>query len=156
MTVPDSSDNISLASSSNTLASPPSQSPSNFFRALRRYPRLAIGLGVGILSGIGLMISNPSPDQYTTYAAEQADEWLLDKCSTAKGNLQVALFSVPLKDICQGAVQLGGKGVEFGIEQTTQRKNYGLFSVYVTDIPTQGTFKTVGIGGQLITFEKGE
>ena len=121
---------------------------------IQRYPKLTICLGVGLLSYIGLMISNPNQDRYTAYAAGQVDGWLKDKCSEVKGNLRIFVFGIPLKDICQGAVQLGDKGVEFGIQKMTQpRKNYGLFSVYITEIPSQGTFTTLGIGGQFITFQ---
>ena len=124
---------------------------------VQKYPRITVSLGLSALGCIGLMASNPKPDHYTAYAAEQVDEWLQTKCSTAKGNLQVAILNIPLRDLCQGAVQVGGKGVEFGIQTMTQpRKNYGLFSIYTTEIPTQGTFKTLGIGGQFITFQKGE
>ena len=157
MTVPESPDVSPIAPSSEPIASRSVEPTPIFFSFMQRHPKLTVGLALGLLSCISLMISNPNQARYTTYAAEQVDEWLHDKCGTAQGNLQVALLSIPLKDLCQGAVQLGGKGVEFGIEKMTQpRKNYGFFSLYITEIPTQGTFKTLGIGGQFITFQKGE
>ena len=114
-----------------------------------------IAIAAGVLSVVFLMLSNPSRSSYVDYAVTRLAKTWAEKCDGLEGS-RVHLFGVgvPLNPVCQGLVSGSRPIMRTIISQTTEpRQNYGLFSVYDTDLPLLGRFRTVGIANQFITIE---
>lgn len=114
---------------------------------------VASGLLIGATA---LMVTNPGESAYVDYAAERLAKTSQQSCDELNGNLNLlSLFSLPTRDFCKsfwGNADLMGRGaVKLAIKTTTEPKNLGILSIYTTQAFGR-TVKTVGIGGNFITF----
>ncbi|MGF1522397.1 MAG: DUF4359 domain-containing protein [Leptolyngbyaceae cyanobacterium] len=120
----------------------------------KRSFRFAAG---GLLIGlIAMMVTNPGKPAYTNYASERLPEELKQGCSELKEDIWVgSVFKLPTGDLCKslvgGADLVGRSAIKLIIERSTERQNFGIFSIYTTTVPGR-TVKTVGIGRRFITF----
>ena len=114
-------------------------------------------VGLGTLAGV-LIATNPDQNRYNTFAAttlqnevrssfcqaEELDSWL--------GDLGKALG-----DICETAVEegslVGEEDLKGFIEDNTQRQNFGVFSLYTTQIPAVRV-RTLGIFNRFIPIQQ--
>ncbi|MDY6940491.1 MAG: DUF4359 domain-containing protein [Cyanobacteriota bacterium] len=83
-----------------------------------------VGL-VGV--GAALALTNPNQSDYEKYAAKQLNLHFNDSVC------QEASF---LQDQCTSLLKTGNAGVQKLVAETTQRKNFGVFSIYETEIST--------------------
>ena len=123
-----------------------------------RHLKTKSAIAAGALGVIFLMMSNPSRSSYMDYAVTRLAKNWAEKCDgLEESRVHVFGIGVPLNPVCQGLVSGSRPIMRPVIEQTTEpRQNYGLFSVYDTNLPLLGTFRTVGIANQFITFEISE
>ena len=91
--------------------------------------KLKTVLPVAGLVGVGaaLAFANPSQSAYEKYATTQLKEYLQDNVCQEAGFLQ---------DGCTSLVDTGNSEVEKLISSSTQRKNFGVFSIYETELST--------------------
>lgn len=113
-------------------------------------------LGSLILAGGGLImvIGNPGQQDYETYATETLTRYLKEQvCSPTSNNLGGLIQSY-----CKTLVDTGKPQIHQLIATSTTRKNYLIFSIYVTElslpspVPTY-QFQTIGIMQQFYTYE---
>ena len=108
-----------------------------------------------------MFFTNPAQPDYVDYAAEQlVQRSRKDICTSNSSNQPTnsrgfVLFNISIDNLCGtvlNASDFFGRGVlKTGIQNTTDRQNLGLFSIYAT--PFLGkTYKTIGVFGNFITF----
>ncbi len=132
---------------------PPPQGPK------RASKQLFYFLGAGVLASTFLLLgTNPDQSAYATYAAEQLPKHLKEtNCDELEGNLSLAgIVKLPTKDACKsvinGADSVGRGVIQFFINQSTERKNLRIFSIYTTEAFGRKV-TTLGIGQKFWTFQ---
>lgn len=113
--------------------------------------RLPLTIGGIIFLGLGaiLMLTNPQQKQYEEFATEQLVLQAKEKvCQINSQSLGEAIKS----QMCNLMLDTGKKQIPKIIEQTTQRYNYVLFSIYETrlyiySVETIGVFNNFYIIG---------
>ncbi|MDB9527649.1 DUF4359 domain-containing protein [Oscillatoria sp. CS-180] len=111
----------------------------------------------GLVAVILIMAAtNPGKPAYVNYASERLHKELKQDCSELKDDIELgSILKLPTGDLCKsfvGSVDAVGRGaVKLVINTATDRKNFGVFSLYTTELPGR-TFKTIGIGRNFITF----
>ena len=115
-------------------------------------------LGAGLLASTLLLFStNPDQSAYATYAAEQLPKHLKEtNCDELEGNLSlVGIVRLSTEDACKsvinGADSVGRGVIQFFINQSTERKNLHIFSIYTTEAFGRKV-RTLGIGQKFWTF----
>lgn len=116
-----------------------------------------IGLIVAGIATVGvggaMVATNPSREAYKNYAATKMSTYLKDEvCSDAPQILQAS---------CASLVDVGQGPMKKMIDNSTQRHNYLLFSIYETNLSVGAgvpsyRFKTIGIFQQLWIYERKE
>ncbi|GAB4159400.1 MAG: hypothetical protein Fur0046_38830 [Cyanobacteria bacterium J069] len=125
-----------------------------------------IGLAIAAV-GIGLAATNPSNDAYDQYATARLSSYLNQEvCPDAPD-----LFGIDLEDACADLLENNQDELQELISDNTQRYNYGILSVYQTNLSAHQLlpadvrtflppqllpayeFKTVGIAGDFVTYE---
>ena len=87
--------------------------------------------GLVVISSLILMLTNPSNKKYQKFATEQLVIYAKENiCSANSGNLEEAIKS----QVCNLMVDTSRRQVPQLIKETTERRNYILFSVYETDL----------------------
>ena len=110
-------------------------------------------LGVGLLAGaIALVFTNPSRSAYLDYAAERLPETIEQDCKRFDREVNLADFlELSSQALCgslaQGIDFMGRGLVRQAVKVSTERQNWGVLSVYETQLPGRTT-KTVGIAGR--------
>lgn len=101
----------------------------------------ALSSGLILVSSLILILTNPSSKKYEEFATEQLVVYAKENvCSPKSDNLEEAIKS----QVCNLMVDTGRSQVPRLIQETTQRKNYLLFSVYETDLFVY-QFETIGV-----------
>ena len=94
-----------------------------------------------------LALFNPSPDDFTTYVRERAEDVVGENAREAGGDLFGSLAGGLAGEVA-GAIAGGA----------VERKNYLLFSTYTLDLDGMrhegGEWRFLGIGGQFIELER--
>lgn len=86
----------------------------------------------------GVMIfSNPDQNSYLSYASKQV-------CRNAEGGMLT---------LCQGFLMISQPMIQQAIDATTKRQNFIFFSLYMTNLPGDIKFTTIGVLGNFITFK---
>ena len=104
-------------------------------------PRFAIVFGSAFAGALAWLAgTNPSPAAYERHATEQLATHL--KTETCQQAYQVTAGVPPALAAwgCRWLVDVGQPGLELAIRQTTERRNYGLFSLYRTQVGPQTTW----------------
>ncbi|MEB3355106.1 MAG: DUF4359 domain-containing protein [Synechococcales bacterium] len=113
----------------------------------------AAGLLIALLAGV---FTNPGKPAYVDYASTRFIEHLKEDCEDYSGqtsSLGVVAFSN--RDLCKAGVglfSLARGGVEALIDSSTKRQNFGVLSIYVTEMGGR-EFKTLGMGHHFFTFQ---
>lgn len=127
-----------------------------------------IGLAIGAIAcvaGVGLALSNPKPESYKQYAAAKLVTYL----ETEGCDRLPDFLSTLLGDNCRALARSLEPQLRDAIGYTTERQNFGLFSIYRTEIgfkdilpPELGddlpgyTIESVGLGNQFYTYRAEE
>ena len=116
---------------------------------------LAVG-GSVLIGAMAMMISNPGQSAYVDYATERLSKELKQDCDQLEDDVHVGgVVTLPTRDLCRsfiGSADFLGRGaVKLVIDGSTARKNFGIFSIYTTELPGR-SFKTLGIGRQFLMF----
>ena len=91
----------------------------------------ALGSGLVLTSSLILFVTNPSSQKYEKFATEQLVIYAKENiCSPDSDNLEEAIKS----QVCNLMIDTGRSQIPRLIRETTQRRNYVLFSVYETDL----------------------
>ena len=95
--------------------------------------------GVGALAAV-LIATNPSQDRYNTFAAETLQNEVRSSfCQAKELDSWLGDLGKALGDICETAIEqgslVGEEDLKNFIEDNTQRQNFGVFSLYTTQIP---------------------
>ncbi|MEL6333315.1 MAG: DUF4359 domain-containing protein [Cyanobacteria bacterium J06626_26] len=95
--------------------------------------------GVGALAAV-LMATNPGQDRYNTFAAETLQNEVRSSfCQAKELDSWLGDLGKALGDICETAIEqgslVGEEDLKNFIEDNTQRQNFGVFSLYTTQIP---------------------
>ncbi|MEL6131084.1 MAG: DUF4359 domain-containing protein, partial [Cyanobacteria bacterium J06628_4] len=95
--------------------------------------------GVGALAAV-LMATNPGQDRYNTFAAETLQNEVRSSfCQAKELDNWLGDLGKALGDICETAIEqgslVGEEDLKNFIEDNTQRQNFGVFSLYTTQIP---------------------
>lgn len=125
-----------------------------------------IGLAIAAV-GIGMAVMNPGRDAYNDYATARLSDYL---------NREVCLntddiLGIDLEDACTDLISENQDELRELISDNTQRSNYGVLSLYQTNLSAHGLlpaevrsflppqllpayqFKTVGVFGNFMTYE---
>ncbi|MGL5033093.1 MAG: DUF4359 domain-containing protein [Microcystaceae cyanobacterium] len=104
-------------------------------------------------SGFLLAIANPSPTDYELYATDALSFYLKDRiCPQATATLGGLVQSY-----CKTLVDTGKPQIKYIVANSTQRKNFLIFSIYTTNISLPEPvpsyeFQTIGIMQQFYTY----
>lgn len=119
-------------------------------------PPWALGLGALVLAGVGLAFTNPSPADFQAFAAERlVDEISEELCG--EGGLPVVL-GLAIRN-CRGLVQAQRAPLAAVVAQRTQRRNFGVLSVYRSEVGGQSLLRwrvprfrstVVAVAGQFV------
>lgn len=102
---------------------------------------LTIGGFVFLALGIMLVLTNPKPQDYESFATKNLILYLKENvCQSQNKSLEEILKG----EVCHLMVNTGEKQVPKLIATTTQRHNYLLLSVYETNLYLYN-FETIGI-----------
>ena len=97
--------------------------------------------GLILISGLILLLTNPSSKKYEEFATEQLVIYVKENiCPPKSDNLEEAIKS----QMCTLMVDTGRAQVPRLIQETTEKRNYILFSVYETDLFLY-QFETIGV-----------
>lgn len=101
----------------------------------------------------GLVATNPSPTAYERYAVQQADRYLNESlCNELPPPLETLL-----QGQCGEVVTLARPQIPALVRNRTDRRNWGIFSIYRTTLGLPGLdflptyeIKTLAIAGQFV------
>ena len=96
-------------------------------------------VGLGML----LALTNPRRSTYDQYAAQQATNFLISDICGSSNNLSVSLNPF-IGESCQSYAAQGQKDIRDFLQHNTQHHNFGLFSLFTTELPIQ-TVRVVGV-----------
>lgn len=104
--------------------------------------------GLGILAAV-LIATNPGQNRYNMFAADALQNEVRSAfCQAEELDSWLGDLGKALGDICETAVEqgrlIGQEDLEEFIEDNTQRQNFGILSLYTTEIPAVRV-KTLGI-----------
>ena len=107
-----------------------------------------------------LGLTNPSKEDYVDYASNRLYTEAKSGCSNLNQSVRVFLVGIPTGDVCRLLVitsdKIGRPLSKKLIESATNdRSNFGLFSIYTTQVPGGKVVRTVGIGAQFVVFAGG-
>ncbi|MGK7932630.1 MAG: DUF4359 domain-containing protein [Microcystaceae cyanobacterium] len=95
--------------------------------------------------GIIMGVTNPKPDAYTQYASKrlvtQGEKMICEKTNLCQAG-KTPTFVTNMAKKTLGPI----------IGQSTKRQNLLLFSIYSTEIPNMGAYKTLGAFGTFFTY----
>jgi Domain of unknown function (DUF4359) len=109
---------------------------------------------LGILALLGLAaLTNPDRAAYETYAVEQIGNLARDKCNQAPGG-----FGVVIEGPCRAAIDAYKPQLRPLLAATTTRQNWGLFSIYRSDISIpavnfQARVESIGIFNNFLIYK---
>lgn len=106
-------------------------------------------LGVG---GLGFL-TNPDRAAYEIYAVEQAGNLAREQCDRAPGGL-----SIIVHEPCRAAIEAYKPQLKPLIAATTTRQDWGLFSIYRSDIAIpavnfKGRVESIGLFDRFYTYQ---
>lgn len=104
---------------------------------------------------IAAAVTNPSQSDYVDYASDRLIETLEDECDEFDQNSSSSPSPLTGRDICKasvGIVSLARGGINVWIDSSTKRQNFGVFSVYTTNIWGR-EFKTLGVGNRFFELQ---
>jgi hypothetical protein len=108
--------------------------------------------GVGALM-VSSALTNPSRPAYETYATEQVSGFLLQE--VCRKNLHVPqILQQALLQGCKSLSQGGKTELQQFIHQHTERYNFGLLSLYTTELPGY-QLRTLGLWGHFFILSLG-
>jgi hypothetical protein len=110
--------------------------------------------------GVAMFVTNPDQAKYDEYAAKQLSAYMKDNlCKKADG----------LEESCNNLLRDNEAEIKTFISEHTERENYGVVSLYKTDLSVDGFvpfflrsfvpeyhFETVGVFGSFHTYESKE
>ncbi|MBE9066917.1 DUF4359 domain-containing protein [Leptolyngbya cf. ectocarpi LEGE 11479] len=113
--------------------------------------------GLGALA-VALSVTNPSQDQYNTFAADTLQNEVRSSfCQAKELDSWLGDLGKALGDLCETAIEqgrvVGQEDLEDFIEDNTQRQNFWVFSLYTTQIPAVRV-KTLGIFNRFIPIQQ--
>ncbi|MEO0535295.1 MAG: DUF4359 domain-containing protein [Cyanobacteria bacterium P01_A01_bin.123] len=126
------------------------------FRTLAQ-KRWILAIAGGVLIGTtALIVTNPGKSAYVDYASERLLKELKQDCNEFEDDIEVGdVLTLPTRDLCRsfvGSADFIGRGaVKLVIDTSTERQNFGVFSIYTTELPGR-TFKTIGIGRNFMLY----
>lgn len=114
-------------------------------------------LGLGTVAAV-LIATNPGQDRYNMFAADTLQNEVRSAfCQAKELDSWLGDLGKALGDICETAVEQGRliskEDLEEFIEDNTQQQNFGVFSLYTTEIPAVRV-KTIGILNRFIPFQQ--
>ncbi len=113
-------------------------------------------LGISVITSTVLLLgTNPNQSAYTSYAAENLPKHLKKtNCDELEGHFSFGFFSGQTKDACKSAINgadsIGRGIIQFFIDQSTERTNLHVLSIYTTEVFGR-KITTLGIGQQFWT-----
>ena len=121
-----------------------------------------VGLNIGSFLGKGaialvilagtMSLTNPSREEYLNYATSQlAIEVKQNWCKESKIPDVLSGISESLVDACNSILTNQRGSIQKYIENSTQRRNKLLFSIYTTDVWDR-RYQTIGAFGNFFTF----
>lgn len=107
--------------------------------------------------GIGMAATNPGREAYEEYASEQLAVYVKEEICPDLGKAEGSFESI-LQRQCQNLVDVGRPQLRQLVARSTQRQNFGIFSIYRTDLSVNPAlpefhFETLGIFQSFITYE---
>ncbi len=114
-------------------------------------------IGLGTLATV-LIATNPGQDRYNMFAADTLQNEVRSAfCQAKELDSWLGDLGKALGDICETAVEQGRlisqEDLEEFIEDNTQRQNFGVFSLYTTEIPAVQV-RTLGILNRFIPIQQ--
>ena len=113
--------------------------------------------GLGALAAV-LIATNPGQEQYNTFAADTLQsEAQAAFCQTNELDGWLGDLGQVLGNICETAINegtlIGEADLKNFIEDNTERQNFGLFSLYTTQIPAVRV-RIIGIFNRFIPIQQ--
>jgi Domain of unknown function (DUF4359) len=107
---------------------------------------------LGTIGLCGLGLTNPDRSAYETYAVDRIADLAIDRCNQVDG------FGVVLQGPCRAAIAAYKSQLLPILAATTTRQNWGLFSIYRSDIaiPTVNfnvRVESIGIFNNFFTYK---
>ncbi len=112
---------------------------------------------LAILAGT-MALTNPPKEEYIEYASGQLSAELKEnycKESEAPEILENFNLSKTFADVCNNLVSSQRPAVRRHLENTTQRQNLVIFSIYTTQLWNR-QYRTIGVFGNFLTFASNE
>ena len=112
---------------------------------------IAIAVGMGLLGGGGfLAITNPKPEVYEEFAVDRLEEYARQElCENNNGGGGLGGL---LAGSCESLVAIGREPARQLVIRQTEHQNYGLFSIYVSDLNANEYLPVDLIGKRLPVF----
>lgn len=121
------------------------QPTSNFFGNVGK---LAIALTV---LAAGMAFTNPPRDKYLTYASGVLEtEFKTTLCKDSSVPKVLSGFTDTLIGFCKNGLTSQRRSIESLLDNTTERQNLGVVSVYTTQVGKK-SYQTVGAFGNFVT-----
>ena len=97
--------------------------------------------GLVCIASAVLMFTNPSAQKYQDFATQELVNYAKENvCKTRSSSLEEAIKG----QLCNLIVETGRGQIPRLIEETTERRNYVLFSIYETDLQLY-QFQTIAV-----------
>ncbi|MBD2577848.1 DUF4359 domain-containing protein [Oscillatoria sp. FACHB-1406] len=137
------------------LTQPELENPRNAAKIVLAASALALG---GL--GLAMVVANPNPSDYQSYAGEHLTQYLKDN-ACKKIPQEAGDFGQKLCQTVGGvAIDTARPQLQALIGKQTERQNFGLFSIYTTKLAIAPfpayRFETVGILQQFYTYKSEE
>jgi hypothetical protein len=121
------------------------QPPSNFFGNVGK---VAIAL---MLLATGMGFTNPARDKYLTYASGTLEKELESTvCKDSRVPKALSGVTDTLIGSCKNLLTSQRGTIESLLDNTTQRQNFGVASIYTTEVGGK-SYQTVGAFGNFVT-----
>lgn len=121
------------------------QPPSNFFGNVGK---VAIAL---LLLATGMGFTNPARDKYLTYASGTLEKELESTvCKDSRVPKALSGVTDTLIGSCKNLLTSQRGTIESLLDNTTQRQNFGVASIYTTEVGGK-SYQTVGAFGNFVT-----
>lgn len=113
---------------------------------------IAIAVGALLLGGGGfLAVTNPTPEVYEEFAVDRLEEYARQELCEGNDSGGGGLSGL-LSGSCDSLVSLGREPARQLVIRQTERQNYGLFSIYISDLNANEYLPVDLIGKRLPTF----
>lgn len=109
-----------------------------------------IGTGILVLLGVAMAATNPNQAQYNQFAAQKTAAFIQSDICEAPIDIPDVLKSF-LRGGCSAWANSSQSSIANYIDQNTERRNFLLFSLYTTTLPTH-QIKAVGIFEQFYLY----